>query len=329
MIMIVLYHCYCYNAGIWGAFEDHPITYSPEEVAIIRNFAYMALNSFVFISGLLYCRIGTTGKYNNIRRFLKGKVERLLLPYFIWGMLLCIVLNNRYELQDLLYGISHLWFLLMLFGVFTICELTYKAWRDFNLKKSFILFISLLIFDVVTSKYDFIFNNGTGKSIFCLKLIFDYVPIFYLGIITEKHGIVSIVRRKFINCFSPILITLCFIAGSSFYLIHVPVSKSLQWIPFYIFIMLTYSWLKDQNYKLRGGDLQNVIQILDKYSLSIYIIHHIIIIAFYTYVPENQLYMTDHYIVAPIFMFMIVMPLSIIIASGIKMLPYSKYIIGA
>ena len=63
MLMIVFYHCLCYNAGIWHF--HNPIVYSPVELAIAHNIATIGLDTFVFISGLLYYRINQTGKYNN------------------------------------------------------------------------------------------------------------------------------------------------------------------------------------------------------------------------------------------------------------------------
>lgn len=68
--------------------------------------------------------------------------------------------------------------------------------------------------------------------------------------------------------------------------------------------------------------------VLDRYSLSIYIIHHILIFVYLDYVPNAQSFMTNHYAIAPILLFIMVLPMSLGISYILSFLPGAKYIIG-
>lgn len=126
MVMIVMYHCLCYDAGIWDMGQLD--MYSLEATAIIKNISIVGLNTFVLISGLLYYRLNEAGRYNNTGSFLLRKFKRLLMPYIIMGTVVCCLFSQMYSGEDLLYGISHLWFLLMLFEIFVFAALTRIIW---------------------------------------------------------------------------------------------------------------------------------------------------------------------------------------------------------
>lgn len=130
MILIVFYHCLAYNNGAWTASFGNTPTYGPVMRAINGNIVTIALDAFVLIAGLLYYRIAATGKYDDTKRFLRGKTKRLLSPYLIWGLLLCVIFPNVEHIEKLADGISHLWFLLMLFDIFAIVALTKKCWMN-------------------------------------------------------------------------------------------------------------------------------------------------------------------------------------------------------
>ena len=326
MMMIVLYHCLCYNAGIWTGF-DNVITYRPIAVATIRNIAYVGLDAFVFISGLLYYRISTTGKYKNEKAFLRNKTERLLIPYIAWGILLCLIFWNYENPIRILYGISHLWFLLMLFEIFAIVSLTKAYWNKLNLEMSLCILVTLLVTDGLTAKLAILPHDDDGRVLLAMQSTIDYLPIFYLGIITEKFDICNKVKIK--RNIALIIVLLLFSIGIVPFLIHMHITRLYQWLPTYLLLVIVYSTLKKGNRAyVGGGKRQTVILLIDNFSLAIYIIHHILIFIYFDYVPGGQSFMSEHFIIAPILMFIVALPLSLLITYGLSYMPCSKYIIG-
>lgn len=58
--------------------------------AISHLFVGIQMPIFVMISGYLYQHLISIGKYVNFQKFLKNKIRRLLLPYFILAPLMII-----------------------------------------------------------------------------------------------------------------------------------------------------------------------------------------------------------------------------------------------
>lgn len=80
----------------------------------------VAMPMFVFVSGYLFAFLWRKGKYQNFWELVKNKAKRVLLPYFIFGLVMMATTNNFHPLT-LLYGnYWHLWFLPMLFWCFVV-----------------------------------------------------------------------------------------------------------------------------------------------------------------------------------------------------------------
>lgn len=250
MLMIVFYHCLCYNAGVWSGFNN-PVQYNPIAVAGIHNIACVGLDAFVFISGLLYYRISTTGKYDNNRSFLINKTKRLLIPYLVWGMLLCVIF---WELQNpirIFYGISHLWFLLMLFEVFVIVTFTKGFWNNLNIKKSCIVLTAIILFDGCVAKSGIIPRDSEGRVLLALQSTLDYLPIFYVGIIVEKFKLYNSLHIN--NSLIILIVIGLYIIGSMPFYIHLPLSRLYQWLPTCILIIITYYGINKSQWAKLGG----------------------------------------------------------------------------
>lgn len=192
MLLIVLFHCLAFNCGGWSEFGNQ-IVYGKFVIACNRNLSYLGLNSFVFISGLLYFRINAEGKYSSICSFIRKKGKRLLVPYCFWGLMLCIIFYGYETPIDLLFGISHLWFLMMLFEVFVFVEITKKVWYNTNLKSDILIFFSFLILSYGTSKFGVIPKGRDGSYFLTLQQALDYLPFFYVGMMTEKYRVYKFV----------------------------------------------------------------------------------------------------------------------------------------
>lgn len=325
MIMIVLFHCLAFNAGGWQEFHNQ-VMYGDLLISCNRNISYVGLNAFVFIAGVLYYRINRTGKYDNTRLFIFNKFERLLVPYFLWGILLCIIFYGYEYPTQLLYGISHLWFLLMLFEVFIIIELAKKIWNTTVVKEDIMIVFFLLCLDYVVSKLNLIPMNNHHQYLLTLQQTFDYIPVFYIGMLVDKYKLYD--KFHFRGGMTITLVFSLFIIGILPFMLHLPLSRFYQWMPTCCLILIVYSGLHNSELNHTGGVSRRFLISLDKNSLSIYIIHHILIFAYYYYVSEGQELMTNHYVIAPLIMFITVFIMSYLISCTLSYVPGSKYIIG-
>lgn len=325
MIMIVLYHCFCYNAGIWSF--GGPITYNDFGLAIIRDLSLLGLNFFVLISGLLYYRIEETGKYNNTCKFLNNKIKRLLVPYIIWGILLCLILYGRQDPMDIFYGISHLWFLLMLFEIFVIITLTKSIWKEQGLKGSLFLLLIIMAIDFIVSKGIYDFHIIKGKPLLDFHKTLHYLPLFYIGIIIERFHLYKklSINKHWMFIVASILLAITILLSSN---LPIHFARILRWISTCLLFTTIYSSLTATKLGKGERNMPKLLMILDKYSLAIYIIHHILIFVYLDYIPNSGYLLTSHYLLAPLIMFVIILPLSLFISILLTYLPFSEYIVG-
>ena len=321
MVAIVSYHSFCYNIGVWSNVFGQPIVYGELLSALFGTLVMIALNAFVFISGLLYYRISLTHKYDDTKKFVKNKILRLLLPYLFWGLLLCLIFYGKEEPSSILYGISHLWFLLMLFDVFVFVTLTRRLWFRLNMPG----YISVIVF--LPFAYGFLVQRHLCPEIGGILQAFAYLPLFLAGMMTEKFGLGrKLVDKKNASVAGSILVVVAIV---SIGMLHVPASWLSQKLLSIVFLILVVNILAGY----AGGGIHNdkarhILLFLDYYSLAIYIIHHILIHASLYYIPGFKAAMTEHYIVCPSVLFLVVFSASILLSYGISCLPGARFIIG-
>ena len=180
MTMIVAFHSLCFYNGRWSKVNAIDIPFW-------HNLSYFLdvidLNMFVFISGYLYGYLYIyRNKYRHPSEVIRIKARRLLIPYFFWGIPMAIVWPwNTWT--KLFYGIGHLWFLLMLFGVFTltvILQLLNAQRIKFTGKLGISLIISGYVAGLLFSKYVY------GGEFLCINKILYYFPAFMIGYVCAK-----------------------------------------------------------------------------------------------------------------------------------------------
>ena len=118
ILVVVFFHCY----GMMYAEAHFPETISEYKklyfIPVQCVFINIAMPMFVFISGYLFEFLLQKGKYPTWGNLLQKKGIRILLPYFVFGLLFMATTNNWHPLQLLNGGYWHLWFLPMLFWCF-------------------------------------------------------------------------------------------------------------------------------------------------------------------------------------------------------------------
>ena len=176
MILVVFYHCFCYYS-IWNRSIVEVMFYKVMD----KSISYVHMPMFVFASGYLYSMLLSKGRYESVSRFFNNKIQRLLIPYFIWGTLLLVLLPNQYTPKMLFYGISHLWFLLMLFDIFCIVHLTRNLWYKWDQRKLFFLIFGLILFYIVGMKFSIV------TPFLSLSFAIRFLPVFFIGIFFYQY----------------------------------------------------------------------------------------------------------------------------------------------
>lgn len=120
MLMVVLFHCLC-PYSIWDGTDFYIGFHVPVWDVVDGMLAQIHLPIFFLISGYLYGYKRNLGGYSDNVKFLKDKTQRVLVPYVIVGLFLCL-LQDR-DISQMLNGISHLWFLMTIFECYVLGKL--------------------------------------------------------------------------------------------------------------------------------------------------------------------------------------------------------------
>lgn len=297
MTMVVLFHCLAYYSdSIWQ--------YPDPDVAGYGIFArflnVIDMPMFVFISGFLYAYLREAkGKYKDNMAFLTNKARRLMVPYLFWGVVLLLLFPDKH-VSDMLSGISHLWFLLMLFGLFLLIHFTYLFWHNLSFGKGLIFLCFLFLLYPLGLKLHF------ATDYFCIDRILMYLPYFVLGCGCNSF-FSRIEKLRYVLAGGLILLVVVF----SLTTYVLPLIPSLVVYPIqYLFVGMFlvccfgyFSQLPSAVLQFRGLDS------LDRCSMGIYILHHILI-AFPLQWPAVRAVMNDYWWLCPWLMFLVVYALS-------------------
>lgn len=249
------------------------------------------------------------GGYGNTIKFVKGKTLRVLVPYLIVGLFLCI-LQDR-DMGQMLDGISHLWFLLVIFECYMlgkaiecVLHLPESKWK---------VLITLLILFFILIPY-----RLPDMQFLCLSRLISYFPYYLIGMLASKFDFKRIVkyRNKLLMLITSLILL--------FVLQQIFVKRGLITAAIGIsFVILIFTYVR----LLNIPKLPLLIKSLDKCSMGIYIVHHILIQELITTSLFRDLASEYYYSFPCVFFFFIIL-ISWGIIWGAKKNKYSKYIIG-
>lgn len=258
MSMVVLYHCTCYYAHPSWPFGEGPYNPIMKLVTTIMGGIHMPV--FVFISGYLFWMLKRNGHYKKLTSFYKTKVLRILVPYLIVGVIMIMLFNHIYNLSSLLYGICHLWFLLMLFGLFILAPVSWMILEkisDNQLVTFFVLssFILYPIFYQVT--------------IFQIVKVFQFLPFFLFGYIIQRRGLRNL-YFDYLFWLSMLFVIMILYVTCSSNLFYGKILK--QFISFLVIIIISLI----PNFDIPIS-MKKTINSIAYNSMGLYLVHHIII----------------------------------------------------
>ena len=198
MLMIVLFHCYCYNFGVWPFLVGSPSSpYGYYLSPVILS--TLGLSTFVVISGYLYgFGFFHLSKYKDNSDFLKKKYLRLIVPYIVWALITYISFPASVYWKQMFGGIAHLWFLLMLFNCFFITTTTRIVWENLGKFGSvwLIFFLYLITFLENSSILNHLWPLAINKSI-------PWLYLFFLGLFLGKYKIFHYISVHIIKQIPP------------------------------------------------------------------------------------------------------------------------------
>lgn len=308
MLMVVFYHCLC-PYSIWDG-SDFYIGFHVLIWDVVDGMlAYIHLPIFFLISGYLYGYKRNLGGYSDNVKFVKDKTLRVLVPYAIVGLFLCL-LQDR-DISQMLNGISHLWFLMTIFECYVLGKLLDTVLKMQERKVQLVmgglmLFIVLIPYRIPLMQF------------LCLSNIIKYFPFYMLGMLASKMNFGKYTKYK-AKTLVLIIILLLFFALQQVYIKKTSITMLLGVsIVSFIFIYARC---------LNIPKLPSWVISLDKCSMGIYIVHHIVIqemnsIAFF------HVYAGEHYYSYPMLQFVAITIVCWSMVAVCKKNKYSKYILG-
>lgn len=285
-IIVVVYHALCPFSVKWGNEGNgiYPLLPFYNWLAVFLGNIHMAF--FTFVAGYLfryqYCRI------SDFRSLIVKKSRRLLIPYLFWGIILFLTLDYTY--LDLVKGISHLWFLLMLFWCFVVGYIFLKFRRYRWIIGIFTVVANLL--------------SSFVPEYLAFKNLVGYLPYFIIGMLIEGsfwHRGIKERYKLWLLISSVALICLAF-----FNLNILTFGSTIDWIlkailkvGGRIFIVCTFLIALFEVFSASGNAASSGIKRWERYSFPVYILHHWLLLLMLANADINMFY-ASHPLYLPI-----------------------------
>ena len=290
VLLVVIGHCTSIYTGGW-------VFTSPVKSSVyglIASYVYtFHVPMLVFVSGAIYyyCRINKE-KYSSIKSLIINKFKRLILPFLFVGIIYSIPIkyiigmtegNIFSNIKSFILGSNtgHLWYLLMLFDIFII----FYLYEKFILNRKYSIVLNLILFSILY------ISSGFFTNIFQINRAIQYSIFFYLGyeFFRSKDKLIlklEKLKSKSILIMTPVLITisLVLILVSKMKLSNIMLSKFFSLINVVIAIIcitICYLIVYLINNRMKNiiikEKIDKLINIIGKYSFSIYLLHEPII----------------------------------------------------
>lgn len=318
MTMIVAFHSLCFYNGRWVKVNaiDIPVWHK-----ISCFLDVVDLNMFVFISGYLYGYLYIyRNKYQHPSEVIRIKARRLLIPYLFWGIPMAIVWPwNTWS--QLLYGIGHLWFLLMLFGVFTLTVI-FQLLNAQRVKFTSTVGISLIVMGFISG---FLFSKYVYAGEFlCINKILFYFPAFMIGYLCAKLRVAWMLPN-----WSYITLPFAILGLFVFVWYPIPLPYTLVQIirtvmAYFICIELLVILSKDT----MSDRVQKVVHEVERLSMGLYIFNQIAMDIVFA-IPVLHQWFETHWMIGPFVLFPIGFFPPLVLSYIFNKYKWLKWTIGA
>lgn len=124
LFLLVAYHAFAPYCGAWdGDIVDNNEIYK----WLAYAFRAFRLEAFVFVSGYVFAQqILKQHKFTSLKSLISSKFKRLIIPCWIFGVGYALIFS-KLELEVVVSGVGHLWYLPCLFWCFIFAYLIYRS----------------------------------------------------------------------------------------------------------------------------------------------------------------------------------------------------------
>ena len=309
VLAVVFGHVTCiYRAGVWGLELDTPLK------SIFPYYVRYAptMQLFTFIAGYLFAYLMSTGHYQSNKQFVKSKIQRLLIPYFVLGTIVIFIQPGLNMFKDLFYGhAGHMWYCLMLFYCYLICYFTEKY-----LGKTCNAIFAVCSLGVTTRFINWgALIYGPCHWLGGIEIAIYFYFFFYLGYVLYRQ------REYVFSGNYAIIIALLILV--------LPKGSIFRSVGFILFAFIAAKGILKATDE--GGFAQKIIRAIARYSFGIYVFHHIILWDL-VHIPScAQLvvpFIEEHYIISPILLFVFAMGLSMVLTWLCQKTKVGKYLLA-
>ena len=201
-----------------------------------------------------------------------------MCPIWYGGVMLALQ-PDFYSPMAFLKGFYHLWFLVCLLGIFIVSSLLCKVLMPEGDMPKLLILIASYVFSCCVLKITFL---SRPLHLFCMDRMIYYFPIFYLGMISPsllkrfKPGKGNLVL-PLLGVALGVTVLLVGKTGTDAYMAMFFDTIGLSRLAGYLVVVSLFILSQ----RLHTGN--TLLRVLDKNSMGIYIIHHILIFYFLQY----------------------------------------------
>lgn len=288
VLTLVGWHCLCVYVG-WHAFlpdisaavGDSTLTHFYEILStrVLMPDANMPL--FTVISGFVYEYLKKQGKYQNTKEFVKKKIKRLMIPYFVIGSIVVFTIADWAPISILYGDAHHLWYCAMLFW----CFVYIRAFVKFPNHLKFATVIFGILLQLFSSLPDIL---GIVKGV-------KYFPYFVMGsCLVESLPKLQTRNGKIISIVS--------------WLVWLIAVICLKWKPLlvilnYMFVLMLFA-VVPQNIKVG-----KVVKMISALSFGIYVFHEWFLWNI-AHIEVLHPFIIEHQILYPFFAYVLILSIS-------------------
>lgn len=308
LLTIVFYHCLCFYCTVWST-SCFILPYD----FVARIIVIIALAGFTLISGYVFEHSNKKNKYKSFIQLIWEKSKRLILPYLFFGAIIQFIFPQ----YKLFVNPLHLWYLPMLFLCFLVGYWV-RPYTQF-LKNKWIILLLLAVFV-------FIFQRILTMH-FSVLFFSAYFPFFLAGMF--------LYNVKFEDSEFTIIKSIGFLSFVFIFILTTLIECKIQFIPLGLIERLRsvcslgiilYLLVVSKKTIILNVFFDNMLNVLNKYSMGIYIFHHIYLTILLSY-DLIGIFMSTHFLIAPIILFIVIFLLSVISSVLFSKVKYVKNLI--
>ncbi len=275
-----------------GVAENPAIPWSEDFSLICSGITRWSVPIFVMISGSLFL---DNSRELSMKKLYGKNILRIVTAFVFWAVVYAVYNYSTpiFFLEGVIMGRYHMWFLLMIVGLYMITPLLRKITADKKLTEYFLVLGVIFGIGVFTFNMSPLGNIAPGVSGYVfneigLNFFADYAFFFVLGYYLSKFDL-----GKKIN----IALIICGALGCICSIVITVLTKNNENAPFYyshFFLPVTLEcvgvFLVAKNYISKVNFSQKwkkIILAISKYSFGMYLVHDLIITMIHPWISKT------------------------------------------